>query len=681
MSIDHKDLINELTAYYEVYSQYLTQASYQRSFGYGITQWTSQQRDLFKRLKIPSLQKNELAKHIKSAVAEFASNSPSLEVKCYNPDTDPNVVKQYQQIVKTISAKSSDAKLHAYEGMLRTGMTPGLFLSIDYDDDSSFDQSIKLEYIDYESFYFDAGSQTTTKQDGEYQGYLRRVTKEYFKRMWPKVEPVSIDTLSYTGNSSDAWVYDRLDNEVIISHHFKKVRGKMYQLYLTNMGRTLEDKEMLQPGEEIIDKRDVQELKIECYLLSANDILEEPTVYPVTFFPIVGCQGYQALIKGEIYPYSYGNEVHDMQRLQNFAMSQVGASALYLRRDKTVWDKSSINSKTQNMLLTNTAPSDILIDYKGGTKPPINWPAQGMSPSLMQLYEGASSQIDSTLGRYENSQGASGNAQMSGIAKSMEINQANLPIYYYLHPMITALNRVGEILNYLIPEIYINPRTIESDTERTEINSGEQNTLNFSENFQATDYHIYIKAGASFTIQRETYRKSMDMIYTRAPQELQLLLAPLMFELMDVPNLPRLEDIYKKFIALTQPQLFQLLKDVPVGEIEEQVKVSLEQKQQQEGQQAQMAQSMQQMAMQKEQQGMQIEQMKIQLKQQEIQLEQQKLQLQERTQEAAELENTSNYQIRSEELDQRQRDNEARQEVEQMKVKADVVKTVAAVCK
>jgi hypothetical protein len=678
MSIDYKDLMDEITSYYSTYSQYINEASFQRSFGYGVSQWRQDQRNLFDQLKMPTLQKNELAKHIKSAVAEFAANPPDLEVKCYNPDTDPQVVKQYQKLVRTIEEKSGDAKLHAYEDMLRTGLSPALFLSVDYENDHDFAQTIEMKYIDYEAFYFDVAAQHPTKKDGDFVGYLRRVSKDYFERTWPKSEPNTINVLSYTGTASDQWIFNRMEEEVIIAHHFKKEWGAKKTIYLTNSNRTVNDQSEIILGEEIIGEREIREMEIKCYILNGDEILEKPKTYPVNFLPLVGCKGYQALIKGQIFPYSYGHEVHDMQRLQNFTMSQVGAAALYLRRNKTIWDKATVNQQTMNTILNNTAPSDVIIEMGKG-KPPLHWPSQDMSATLLQLYEGTSNQIDATLGRYETAQGAGAPTQ-AGIAKEMEINQANLPIYYYLHPMITALNRVGEILNQLIPEVYINPQPIANKTDRMEINTGEPNTLNFSDEFAAEDYHIYIKAGASFTIQRETYRKSMDMIYSRAPQELQLLLAPMMFELMDVPNLPRLEDIYKKFIALTQPQLYQLLQDVPTAEIEQKVQEALQTQQQQQGEQSQMAQSMQQMAMQKEHQTMLIAQMKVELDQQKLRLDQQELALKERAQEAEELENTTNYQIRTEEIDQRERDSQAEVEKERIKAPTDLLKNVLEDC-
>ncbi len=680
MGVDHKELMCELTSYYDTYSEYLTEASFQRSFGYGITQWRSDQRELMRRLQIPTLQKNEMAKHIKSAVSEFAGNIPALEVKCYNPSTDSQIVKQYQQIVHSIDNAAEQVKVSAYEGMLRTGLTPALFVTLDYDNDTTFNQSIKLRYIDYESFYFDVGSQTSTKEDASYVGYLRRVSKDHFKRQWPEAEANSVEALTATGNSADAWVWDNMEDEVILAHHFKKVYGKKRKIYLTSLGRTLDNREEVQPNEEIIDERECEDMHIECYLMSGSDILEEPIVYPVNFLPLVGCQGYQALVKGRIYPYSYGNELQDMQRLQNYVLSQIGAGTLYSRQSKTLWDKETLDKNTMNQLLTPGAPADIFMDLSEVNKRPINWPAQQISPSLLQLYEGTSGQIDSTFGRYETSQGAS-SGSVTGIAKSMEINQANLPLYYYLQPMITALNRVGKILNHLIPEIYMDRHQIRGTNSQVEINTGDDTSLNFNEEFKEEDYDIYIKAGASFTIQRETYRKSMEMIFKEAPAELKLLITPAMLQLMDVPNLPQLEDIYKKFIALMYPELYGLLKDVSESEIETVVEEAKAKKEEAQQTQEQMQTAMQEMAMQKEQQEMklqalraEVEQRRVATQEAELQLKREELQLKDRRQEANELQNMSNYQVRTEEIDQRQRDNDTKLAEQHMKNKAEVIK-------
>lgn len=674
MADNYTDLSAEVESYYATYSEYLNEASFQRAFGYGVLQWREEQRDLLRRLKMPALQKNEMAKHIKSAVAEFAANTPALEVKCYNPDVDAQIIKQYQHIIDSIDKKSSDAKIQAYEAMLRTGMCSGLFIEHDYDDDTSFDQSIHLNFIDYESLYFDPSSQTPTKEDGRFIGYLRRVSKDYFKKRWPGAEPASMEQMTYTGNASDSWVYSGREDEVIIAHHFKKIFGKRKTIYQTTLGRVIEKDEPLLPQEEILREREIEDIHVECYILSGIEILEKPKRYPVPHLPIIGCQGYQALIKGRIYPYSYGNEVHDMQRLQNFAMSQIGGSVLQMRSSTTVWDKKTLNSETYTAIKNKTAPTDLMIDMQPG-KIPIRWDPQELSQSLLALYGEASAQIDSTLGRYENAQGtSSGASAMSGIAKSMEINQANLPIYFYLHPMITALNRVGVVLQDLIPKIYVNQRNITFRSTQIKMNSGDPQDLNFDENFEPKDYDIYIKAGASFTIQRDTYRKSMEMIYKNAPQELQLLLAPMMFELMDVPNLPRLEDIYKKFIALTQPELYSLLQDVPAAQIEQEVAQAMQKKQQMQQSQEMMQAQAQQGMLQKQQQEMQIEEQKISLDTQKLALDTETLALKKRAQEAEELQNTTNFHLRTEEIDQRERDTTTKLEIQEMKNQAEVTK-------
>ena len=134
--IDLFDEINDqISNYYSSYGSALYNASRQRSFGYGESQWTEETKDVLRRLKLPPLKQNIITKHIKSAVAEFSSNIPTLEVAAMSADTSPLKVKTYDGIIHgdiMKNGKGSAAIVSNYEEILRTGMAAGMYVKTEY---------------------------------------------------------------------------------------------------------------------------------------------------------------------------------------------------------------------------------------------------------------------------------------------------------------------------------------------------------------------------------------------------------------------------------------------------------------------------------------------------------------------------------------------------------------------
>ena len=180
-STDFRDLSAEIESYYDVFSEPLRNGSTQRSFGYGNTQWSAEDITTLKKMKMPNVRQNIISKHIKSAVAEFASNVPALEVKGKKGASE-RAVKTYEALIEEILKDGKSALVEAYENLLRTGMSGGLYVYNEYEDENGgFKQRIKIDPIGFENFYFDPSATTLTKHDGNFMGYLTRMTKKVYK--------------------------------------------------------------------------------------------------------------------------------------------------------------------------------------------------------------------------------------------------------------------------------------------------------------------------------------------------------------------------------------------------------------------------------------------------------------------------------------------------------------------
>ena len=665
MRIDFKDLSSEINSYFKVFSEPLRDGSLQRSFGYGQTQWSAEDLIVLKNMKMPNVRQNLISKHIKTAVAEFASNVPALEVKGKKGASE-KAVKTYQALIEMILKDGTTAFVKCYESLLRTGMSPALYIYNDYvDENGGFKQKIIIDAVDFENFYFDPNATHITKQDGNFMGYLTRMSKEVFKEKYPKAKPVDYEHSVTLVN--DSWIRSDTSDEIVIAHHFRKVRKKSFTQYLTASGMVLTDQDTLPRGEEIIREREVTPTIIRAYKLNGQEILEEEDL-PITMFPLVGCQGYYTIISGKYYPISYGYELQGLQRLQNIMLTQLCASVLYLRKNTTLWDASTLNKQTMDKLKNSMEPANIVMDLADQAKRPIRWNSEELSQSLLAMYRENMAQVDSTLGRYESTQGAS-SPQISSQTQAMQITQGNLPIFFYLHPMLMAIERMGEVLKEMIPKVYVTQDDIISGKDAFSLNSpDEQESLNFNdEEFDTNAYHISIRVGAAFAIQKERSLQLMSEIYKSAPDQMKVLMAPMMMEAMEIPNLPGLLDIFNKFLAFSQPQLYELMKNDDMQQIKQMGQQNQAQKQQMQG-------AAQAQVMQENQMKMQAEQQKLAIQQQELALKQAELQLKRAKQNMEELESASKYQLAMEEMDEKERATLAKAHAEVVKAEAEIEK-------
>jgi len=657
------DLSNQIETYYNLFSEPLDDASEQRSFGYGQSQWSLEDVQVLKKMKMPKVQQNIIAKHIKTAVAEFAANVPALEVKGKKGASE-KAVKTYQALIEMILKDGKSAFVDVYDTLLRTGMNSALYVYNDYvDPNGGFEQKIRIDPIGFENFYFDPAATHITKQDGEFMGYLCRMSKAAFKAEYPKAAPLDFER--YEAGITDTWMNSEDDNQIVIAHHFRKVQGKKFKQYLTTSGLVLTDKDVLPPGEAIVQEREVTPSKIMSYKLSGVEILEEKEL-TIHSFPLIACQGYHTIIAGRYYPISYGYETHGIQRFQNIMLAQLCASVLYMRKPTTIWPKD-LPDATMNKLKNPMEPANIIMDLSDPNNRPIRWPAEEVPMTLLKMYQENMAQVDSTLGRYEATQGNS-TPQISSQTQSMQITQGNLPIYFYLHPMLMAIEKLGDVLKEMIPKVYVAPNEIISGKDAFSINSDDQEGLNFNDDeFDTNAYHISIQVGAAFAIQKERTLQMMIEIYKSAPDQMKVLMAPMMMEAMEIPNLPGLLDVFNKFIAYSNPQMYKLMQSDDMRQIEQMGEQNQQQQQQMQGAAQQQVQQEHQMKLQGQQQKLAIQQEELELKRVELELKKAKQQMEE-------LESASKFQLGMEEADAKEKASLERSHAEIVKAEAEIEK-------
>ena len=646
-------------SYTDIYSQAIEEGSRQRSFSYG-QQWDSASSQLAENNNIKPLVQNEISKHLKAVIAEFSNNMPTPTSMATTPNQDPQDVELFNAIVDS-SIKRSDFKeaiVQAYEDALRTGCGGAIYVYTDYQSDDSFKQEIYTKYIDYTSVFFDPYAKSSTKNDGDFCGYFQRMPVEEFEVMFPDVDVDNTQSIEkewgYYNEISDT------DNSksITVAHIF--VREYQSQtLYRTTNDRTIENEDELEDGEQVLMERESKKSVIKAYMMDGVNILSECD-YPFDQMPVIYLSGYQTIIDSQIQPYSFGYDMEDMQRVKNWGLSQVGNMLLNLRKENFIVD---IKDMTQEDLAIYTNPmlqQGILPFNSSHTSiPPTRIPAPELSQSLIGLISQTGQQIDSTMGRYEDVQGAS-NGNISGVARELSISQNNISIFFYVRNAVYTVTQMCRLITEIIPKIYVEERLIKTEMGTIGINSAQSDNyknLDMSK-IDTKNLAVDVKVGASFEIQKQKYMERISQLIEKMPSQMQIILLPELLKLYDIPNTAAVNSKILSYMKLNSPQIAAIMEGIPDDQLEEHAK-------QAQAQQQQMIAAQQS----EKQQAMQLEQQNQAYKQQELQLK-------EQSQKFDQLQAISQYQLDTEKLDQSAQQMNYDQRSEEMKTNAENKKSL-----
>lgn len=661
--------INEkIKSYYDAYGKALDDACEYRSFAYGI-QWDDiQEQKQLKENNIPPLIQNEISKHQKALISEFFNNVPSPQVLAKSLSTNEVILELFQQEIKDIfiEADNNNVYAEAMEDAIRTGLGGFIHVYTDYENNEDFKQTVKMKYISFTDGFFDPMATHITRKDASFCGYFSSMSRDEYRNKYGSRDENLNYKSPFQTQSINPFVGNN-NNTITVSHFYERVYFTRI-IHQTESGIIYDNDETIPRGEKIEKTREINDFYIKSYVFNGEKILEQKEFHNYKFNPVVYLSGYQAVINNIIKPFPFGYDVFDVQKLKNLLLSQMGCLILNMRKEVSVFDKANTPPETLDVL-TNPLQmkGSLIVDSsmsnivgQTGFMPQFRNPI-GVPGDIITLYSEASQAIDATLGRYEALQGAPSN-EISGKAQQLRIAQGNVSAYFYFKNAVSTLTYVCEIIAQVLPQIYVEERTLMHKNKPYTINkrdSGEDDSLNFGlVNFN--DLNISIKVGASFEAQRQQYIQIMMQIMQNMQPEVQAILAPNLLKMLDLADAP---DIEKKIEALVQsqnPTLYHIMQG------DYQAAQQAAQMQQQNNPQAAETQMQQQELQQKQQ----IEQARLQLSQQELALKQRKMSLDE-------LKTYGDYQLNAEKNDNDAKESNAKVTSTDIKSHAEIVKAMA----
>ncbi len=537
-------------------------------------QWNTEdikQRDRDGR---PHLVINKLRPVIKQVVNDARQNSPSITVRPADSNADPETAEILSGLIRNIE-QTSGADV-AYDTALESAVAGGFGyfrINVDYSHDDTFDKDVVIQRIGNPfSVYGDPASAAADSSDWNSAFVVDKPTKGEFERQWKGAEQVDWDVSDYT-NLTASW-FDS-EERITVAEHWTREEVPRKILRLSDGSVVGEDIYLAQKdlfdslSLQVIAEREVRSHKVTQRIMTGAEVLN--TVEWVgRYIPIVPVYGDEVNIGGLRYFRSLVRGAKDAQRMLNFWRTASTELVAMAPKAPFIGPKGAFESDQEKWASANT-DTWAYIEYDGQTAPQRQ-PFAGPPAGALQEALNASDDIKAITGIYDASLGARSN-ETSGRAIMARQREGDVSTFNYIDNLSRAITHAGRIIIDLIPHVYSGERMIRvlgQDGEAKTVHVGQQPTGPEEQpgmeaedaNHEAAEaarvydltagkYDLVVKAGPSYTTQRQEAAEQMMQLIQAFPQA-----APVIGDLV-AKNLdwPGSEEIAKRLKSLLPPQL------------------------------------------------------------------------------------------------------------------------------
>jgi hypothetical protein len=604
------------------------------------SQWDKADYDARTLTGRPAITIDQLGQFIHQVANDIRMNTPTINVI---PGDGSNVktAEIFKGLIRNIEYVSNADD--AYDtGALNAVKSSIGFIRVDHDyvDDDSFEQELLIKRVTNPlACLLDSDSVECDGRDAKHGTIIDKILVSDFKKMYP-----GKDAVSFEGGK----ISEKDDEYIAIAEHFVIEEGEE-ERGLNELGEIVP----IQKGYQYKSTRKIKKTVIKRYKLSGADVLEQ-TTFPGKYIPLVPVYGEEAWVEGKRNLFSLIRKSKQAQKMYNYwksletellmkapkapVMAPEGSTEDY-KDDWTDPDKSAVLRYKQN--------------GADGTElnKPERLPPPPIPTGIINAARETVDDIKATMGIYNASLGQRSNEQ-SGVAIKQRQAEGDVATYHFGDNLVRSITHVGRILVCAIPEIYDTPRIIriigeEDEPKAVGINGEMAEDQEEAYNLAEGKYDVKVITGAPFsTMRQEAAEVFMNMITTNP--ELMSVMGDLAFKYADHPGSQAMADRMKKVI---DPKFLDEKSEADPEK--EQLKAQV--------QEAQMLMQQMQAEIQKLAEGKEIEAAKVQIDGQKAQVDAQSKEFE--------------LELKAKELELKQAEFQAKYELENKKIDADLTKT------
>jgi len=550
-------------------------------------QWDDNDAERRRQDGRPMLTVNRLPSFIRQVSNDARQNKPQIKVMPQDSSVDPNTAEVLNGLIKNIE-NISKADL-AYDTAIDCAASGGMGyfrVDVDYSDADTFDMDIRINRIlNPLTVYPDANSTAADSSDWDYCFITEMMPLDEFEVAYPDADPIDFNAGSYTDREA-LWFEDK---SVRLAEYWCR-KQEEYDIHQLDTGDVVTD-EMLDEMQATLDAMGIQVVKtrkstksvVKRYVLNGQEILETDE-WEGSFIPVIPVYGEEVYHEGERHFYSLIHFAKDAQRMYNYWRTTTTELVALAPKAPWIGPAGSFDTDLQNWQVANTETLPFL-EYDGDV-PPQRQPFAGPPAGALQEALNASDDMKSVMGLHDASMGAQSN-EISGVAISKRIREGDTSTFHFIDNMSRAIRHAGIVILDLIPHIYSQDRILriigqDEQPQTVRVNApfqskeemlpdhakNQMEAINSVYDLRVGKYDVVVKAGPSYTTQREEARNSMIALLQAFPQAAQVT-GDLVVESMDWPNA---DAFAKRLKAILPPGVIDEAQDPQAAALANQVK-------------------------------------------------------------------------------------------------------------
>ena len=550
-------------------------------------QWDDNDAERRRQDGRPMLTVNRLPSFIRQVSNDARQNKPQIKVMPQDSSGDPNTAEVLNGLIKNIE-NISKADL-AYDTAIDCAASGGMGyfrVDVDYSDADTFDMDIRINRIlNPLTVYPDANSTAADSSDWNYCFITEMMPLDEFEVAYPDADPIDFNAGSYTDREA-LWFEDK---SVRLAEYWCR-KQEEYDIHQLDTGDVVTD-EMLDEMQDTLDAMGIQVVKtrkstksvVKRYVLNGQEILETDE-WEGSFIPVIPVWGEEVYHEGERHFYSLIHFAKDAQRMYNYWRTTTTELVALAPKAPWIGPAGSFDTDLQNWQVANTETLPFL-EYDGDV-PPQRQPFAGPPAGALQEALNASDDMKSVMGLHDASMGAQSN-EISGVAISKRVREGDTSTFHFIDNMSRAIRHAGIVILDLIPHIYSQDRILriigqDEQPQTVRVNAPFQSkeemlpdhakdqmeAINSVYDLRVGKYDVVVKAGPSYTTQREEARNSMIALLQAFPQAAQVT-GDLVVESMDWPNA---DAFAKRLKAILPPGVIDEAQDPQAAALAKQVK-------------------------------------------------------------------------------------------------------------
>lgn len=486
----------------------------------------------------PCLTFDRTNQFVQQVVNDGRQNKPSVTVLPADSQADVEVADKLGGIVRHIEyvSRAGIAYDSALEHAVRTGMGHIRVIPQVMRPETN-EQEVRICRVhDPLSVLYDPNSTEPDGSDAMHAFVETIYTERAFSRAWPKAKKQSFD------NDSTGWFSS---SSVRVVEYFDVIEEKQNALTVMLDGQqmTVTEEEYWDAAKKtgvrlpVVAQFERTMRRVKWCKASGAEVLEE-TDFPSQFLPVIPVQGHEMWLDGKRYLCGMVRRMMDSQRFHNYAISAAAEQVALQPKAPFVGAAEAIEGHEDSWRTANAGnPAILTFNARDAQGEPLPRPERA-SPPIMgtawgELLAYSAGAMESSVGMFKANLGQQGN-ETSGRAIRARQQEGDTANFHFLDNLNRSIEQLGRVIVDMIPRIYDTQRQarivgIDGEQDFVEVAPDmpqavkRQGKKVVAINPNVGAYDVRVKAGPSYTSQRQETAEQLSNMLQAAPNLLPIL--------------------------------------------------------------------------------------------------------------------------------------------------------------